>query len=124
MSRCSQSRDGRLCPQRSDGIAKADPFNPGDSLEAPPGAGQSPVPMKPSDLCTLARAHTQSAIDVLADIMNNPESPHGARLAAAQALIERGWGKSNATGGDAEQGGPGRRTIIRRFIVKPGHQDG
>jgi hypothetical protein len=82
------------------------------------------VSKKATDLRTLARVHTRSAIDVLADIMNNPESPHGARLAAAQTLIERGWGKPSGAGDDAEKARLKGRITFRRIIVKPGHQDG
>ena len=42
----------------------------------------------------LARAHTQTAIRVLAGIMREPTVQPMARVAAAKALLDRGWGKS------------------------------
>ena len=42
----------------------------------------------------VARAHTESALSVLSGIMNEPGAPHSARVAAAQALLDRGWGKA------------------------------
>lgn len=42
---------------------------------------------------SLARSHTDSALKVLAGIMNEPEAPHAARVSAANALLDRGWGK-------------------------------
>lgn len=48
----------------------------------------------PTDIRSLARAHTESAINVLAGIMNEPEAPHAARVSAASALLDRGWGKA------------------------------
>ena len=41
----------------------------------------------------LARMHTADAIDTLADVNNNPKAPAIARVAAANALLDRGWGK-------------------------------
>ena len=46
-----------------------------------------------TDIRSLARSHTESAIKVLAGIMNEPEAPPAARVAAANSLLDRGWGK-------------------------------
>lgn len=48
----------------------------------------------PIEIKSLARTHTQSALKTLASIMNEPSAPAAARVAAAQALIDRGWGKA------------------------------
>ena len=45
------------------------------------------------DLRSLARAHTVSAIATLALIMRQKKGPPAARVAAAVALLDRGWGK-------------------------------
>lgn len=45
------------------------------------------------DIRSLARAHTAKAIRVLVGIMNETKSPAAARVAAANALMDRGWGK-------------------------------
>jgi hypothetical protein len=50
-------------------------------------------PKELREVIELARAHGPEAIAVLADIMNDPESPPAARVAAANALLDRGWGK-------------------------------
>ncbi len=42
----------------------------------------------------LARRHTRAAIKVLAAIMNQADGPATARVSAAQALLDRGWGKA------------------------------
>lgn len=47
----------------------------------------------PTEIRSLARQHTKSALKVLAGIMNESEAPHSARVAAATALLDRGWGK-------------------------------
>jgi hypothetical protein len=45
----------------------------------------------------LARAHTEKAIDVLASIMYDEKAAATARQAAAEALLNRGWGKPETT---------------------------
>jgi hypothetical protein len=51
----------------------------------------------PLEIKSLARAHTGQALKVLAGIMNETEAPHSARVAAANSLLDRGWGKAEAT---------------------------
>lgn len=51
----------------------------------------------PTDIRSLARNHTTKALSTLASIMNEPKSPAAARVAAANALLDRGWGKPDAT---------------------------
>lgn len=48
----------------------------------------------PLEIKSLARAHTHGAIRVLAGIMNETKAPHSARVAAANALLDRGYGKA------------------------------
>jgi hypothetical protein len=45
------------------------------------------------DVLTAARERTQDAIDTLASIMRDPKAPASARVSAAQALLDRGYGK-------------------------------
>lgn len=47
----------------------------------------------PTQIKSLARGHTDAAIKTLAGIMNQDECPAAARVAAATALLDRGWGK-------------------------------
>lgn len=42
----------------------------------------------------LARRYTTDAIQTLSDICSNPEATPSARVAAAEALLDRGWGKA------------------------------
>lgn len=50
-----------------------------------------------TDIRSLARSHTETAINTLAGIMREAKSPPAARVAAAQALLDRGWGKPAQT---------------------------
>jgi hypothetical protein len=42
----------------------------------------------------LAREQTMDALKTLETIHKNPKAPPAARVAAANALLDRGWGKS------------------------------
>lgn len=48
-------------------------------------------------ITTLARTHTDAAIKLLADVVEDEKAPTAARVAAAQALLDRGWGKAPVT---------------------------
>ena len=45
-------------------------------------------------ITTLARKHTAQAIAVLREIVHDLKAPPAARATAAQALLDRGWGKA------------------------------
>jgi hypothetical protein len=47
----------------------------------------------PTDIKALARVHTETALHTLAKIMTTSDAPAAARVAAAQALLSRGWGQ-------------------------------
>lgn len=65
---------------------------------------------------SLARAHTERALQVLAGIMDAENAPHAARVAAATALLDRGWGKpTQLIGGDEDN--PLRIERIERVVV-------
>ena len=51
----------------------------------------------PIDIRSLARQHTERAIQTLAGIMDQPKAPMAARVQAAQVLLDRGWGKPHQT---------------------------
>lgn len=48
----------------------------------------------PTDIRSLARGHTETALVTLAKIMTAEDAPHSARVAAANSLLDRGWGKA------------------------------
>lgn len=61
-----------------------------------PGRSGNPAgfPKALRDVRDAARAHTAQAVATLADIMLDRDSPPAARIAAAEALLDRGWGKA------------------------------
>lgn len=64
------------------------------------------------DIRSLARSHTKTALKVLASIMSSEDHPAAARVSAAQALLDRGWGKPEQaiTG---PEGGPLTVNIVK-----------
>lgn len=71
----------------------------------------------PTEIRSLARSHTDAAINTLVGIMNQPEAPHAARVSAAQAVLDRGWGKPAQAiiGGDEDD--PAIRVINKIELV-------
>jgi hypothetical protein len=71
-------------------------FRPGQSGN-PTGRPKRPATIETRrifrDVLTAARERTQDAIDTLASIMRDPKAPAAARVSAAQALLDRGYGK-------------------------------
>lgn len=74
-------------------------FKPGQSGN-PKGTFKKGVSGNPSgrpkgyaDLEEMARAQTPAALKTLAEIMANKKAPAAARIAAANAYLDRGWGK-------------------------------
>src|SRR5215471_19457671 len=49
----------------------------------------------PTEIRTLARSYTKAAIKTLVGIMRQPKAPPAARVMAANALLDRGWGKAS-----------------------------
>ena len=79
----------------------------------------------PTEIASLARSFTQPALKTLAAIMRQPKAPAAARVQAAVALLDRGWGKPKLTvGGDLENPLAVRVTAIRHTIVHPPKENG
>src|SRR5437588_275731 len=72
----------------------------------------------PVDIRSLARSHTDIAIKVLAG-MSKDGTNEGARVAAATALLDRGWGKP-AQAHTGEDGEGEIRVTIRTIIQRAG----
>lgn len=51
----------------------------------------------------LARAETEKSIKALAEIRDSKAAPESSRVAASQALLDRGWGRpTQMIGGDED----------------------
>jgi hypothetical protein len=77
------------------------------------------VAKAPPDIRSLARKHTEKAIDRLAFWMMSDNAK--ASVSASAVLLDRGWGKATQTiAGDSEN----PLQVIERVIVKAKHSDG
>ena len=65
----------------------------------------------------LAGEYTEQALRVLVDVMGDGTAPHGARVHAATALLDRGHGKPRQ---ELEHSGPDGRDLIPATEVDPG----
>ena len=75
------------------------------------------------EIRSLARSHTRTAIRVLVGIMRCKDATPAARVSAANAILDRGWGKATQP---LENGGDGALELIHRIervIVHPEKSD-
>jgi len=74
------------------------------------------------EIRSLARSHTRTAIRVLAGIMRCEDATPAARVSAANAILDRGWGKAT----QPLNSGDGALELIHkieRVIVHPERPD-
>jgi hypothetical protein len=82
------------------------------------------VAKAPTFIKSLARAHTETAIAVLAGIMNQEKAAPAAKVAAASALLDRGWGKPTQPIAGDDDADAIRMQLIERRIIDPGNTNG
>lgn len=77
-----------------------------------------------TEIRSLARSHTEAAINTLVGVMNAGDAPHAARVSAANSILDRGWGKPAQPIENGEDGPLELLHRIERVIVRPSNQDG
>jgi hypothetical protein len=77
------------------------------------------VSKTPTQIKSLARAHTERAIQVLQGIMDQPSASDAARVSAANSLLDRGWGKPTQPIAGDDDADTLKLEIIKRVIVDP-----
>lgn len=78
----------------------------------------------PTQIKSLARSHTEKAINVLVGIMEQADAPPAARVAAVNSLLDRGWGKAaQPIDGDGDGGPVKIIQRIERVIADPANPD-
>jgi HEAT repeat protein len=81
------------------------------TLSACQGSGGRPKTL--AEVRELARTHTVEAIETLAQIMRDPNENARARVAAASAILDRGWGKpEQAVALDARHQWSGEEIVV------------
>jgi hypothetical protein len=77
------------------------------------------MPKSLTEIRSLARSHSRTAVNVLAGIMSSKDATAAARVSAANAILDRGWGKATQP---LESGADGALELIHRIervIVHP-----
>ncbi|WP_420965179.1 hypothetical protein [Bradyrhizobium sp. B120] len=72
---------------------------------------------------SLARSHTRSALNALVGVMRSTSATPAARVSAANAILDRGWGKAP----QAIENGDGALELVHRIervIVGPEEIEG
>jgi len=65
-----------------------------------------------TEIRSLARSHTRTAVNVLVGIMRSKDATAAARVSAANAILDRGWGKA----AQPHEGGPdGAIALVHRI---------
>jgi hypothetical protein len=82
------------------------------------------MPKTLTDIRSLARSHTKSAILALAGVMRAKDATHAARVSAATALLDRGWGRPPQAIQNGEDGALELIHRIERVIVHPEPSEG
>jgi hypothetical protein len=83
-----------------------------------------PTTKAAAQIKALARKHSRAAIKTLAAIMNQADGPATARVSAAQALLDRGWGKAAQPIAGEEDGLPVLARIERVIVDSPADKSG
>jgi hypothetical protein len=76
-----------------------------------------------TEIRSLARSHTRTAINVLVGIMGSKDGTAAARVSAANAILDRGWGKATQPVGNGDDGALELIHRIERIIVDPENQN-
>jgi len=75
-----------------------------------------------TEIRSLARSHTRTALNILVQVMRNKDATPAARVSAANAILDRGWGKAIQA---IENGDRPLELIhrIERVIARPENPD-
>ena len=117
--RCKACHCQECCP----------PWNlnaPPDSRDAAPGwrkKRKSCMAKSLTEIRSLARSHTRTALNVLVRIMRSKDATAAARVSAANAILDRGWGKVPQAIQNGDDGALELIHRIERIIVHPENPD-
>lgn len=93
------------------------------------GPLEPPAPKKRSsartltEICSLARSHTRTALKVLVGVMRSDDATPAVRVSAANAILDRGWGKAQPID-DGQDEALELIHRIERVVVCPGSSGG
>ena len=81
------------------------------------------MPRAITEIRSVARSHTRTAINVLVGIMRSEAATAAARVTAANAILDRGWGKPPQSLQNGDGGALELIHRIERVIVSPENSD-
>src|ERR1700730_18521526 len=81
------------------------------------------MPRSVTEIRSLARSHTRTALNVLVAVMRNTKATPPARIAADNAILDRGWGKATQAIENGDDGDIELKHRIDRVIVHPENSD-
>jgi len=81
------------------------------------------MPRALTEIRSLARSHTRTALNVLVGIMRSNDATAAARVAAANSILDRGWGKATQQIAGDPNGPIELIHRIERIIVHPENSD-
>ena len=76
-----------------------------------------------TEIRSLARSHTRTALNVLVGVMRSKDATAAARVSAANAVLDRGWGKATQVIENGDDGALELIHRIERVIVRPENPD-
>jgi hypothetical protein len=81
------------------------------------------MPKTLTEIRSLARSHTKTAINALVGVMKAKDATHAARVSAATAILDRGWGRPSQALENGDNGALELIHRIERVIVNPENTD-
>ena len=97
---------GRCCHERGNGTRACERAGPRACAKKTSNARTL------TEIRSLARSHTRTALNVLVGIMRSKDATPAARVSAANAILDRGWGKATQP---IENGDDGVLELIHRI---------
>ncbi len=89
-----------------------------------PARGRTARARNLTEIRSLARSHTRTAIRVLVGVMRSEDATPAARVSAANAILDRGWGKAAQPVENGQDGVLELIHRIERIIVHPASSSG
>jgi hypothetical protein len=77
------------------------------------------MPKTLTEIRSLARSHTRTAINALVGVMKAKDATPAARVSAATAILDRGWGRPVQALENGDNGALELVHKIERIIVSP-----
>jgi len=81
------------------------------------------MPRTITEIRSLARSHTRTALNVLVGVMRSKDATAAAKVSAANAILDRGWGKAPQAIQNGDDGALQLIHRIERVIVHPQNPD-